>query len=152
VMVGYVDGSLNAEAFDENGFLRTGDLGSLDAGGNVTITGRKKDVIIRNGENISAQEIEEHLLCHPGVVDVAVVGLPHPRTGEMACAVVVADTAADPAADPVAQMTLPVLADFLRTRGLMVHKLPERLEIVERLPRSATGKVDKGELREKFGG
>ena len=87
--LGYVDASLDAAAFDDQGFLRTGDLGEVDPEGFVVITGRLKDVIIRNGENISALELEDVLLRHPDIVDVAVLGLPDARTGERVCAVVV---------------------------------------------------------------
>ncbi len=89
LMKGYLDSALDAAAFDEDGWFRSGDLGTLDAQGNVRITGRVKDIIIRNMENISAKELEDILFTHPKVADVAVVGLPDARTGERACAVVV---------------------------------------------------------------
>ena len=89
VTLGYLDAALDAAAFDEDGWFRTGDLGMLDAEGNLTITGRLKDVIIRKGENISAKEVEDLLFTHPKVADVAVIGLPDPASGERACAVVV---------------------------------------------------------------
>jgi acyl-CoA synthetase (AMP-forming)/AMP-acid ligase II len=88
VISGYLDPSLDAEAFDEDGYFRTGDLGRVDAEGYVSITGRLKDIIIRHGENISAKEVEDLLYAHPAVADVAVIGLPDPKTGERACAVV----------------------------------------------------------------
>ena len=88
VIRGYLDASLDAEAFDDDGYFRSGDLGIVDADGYVTITGRLKDVIIRHGENISAKEVEDLLYAHPAVADVAVIGLPDPKTGERACAVV----------------------------------------------------------------
>ena len=78
LMLGYLDASLDADAFDDEGYFRTGDLGTLDADGYVTITGRLKDVIIRKGENISAKEVEDLLYTHPKVADVAVIGLPDP--------------------------------------------------------------------------
>ncbi len=140
---GYVDPALDAEAFDPQGYLRTGDLGALDAGGYLTITGRLKDVIIRNGENISAKEIEDLLFLHPRVRDAAVVGLPDPRTGERACAVVVVDDPSDP-------LTLGDLTGFLRARDLMVQKLPEQLELVDELPRNPAGKVLKQDLRSRL--
>lgn len=143
VMLGYLDAALDAEAFDEDGWFRTGDLGRVDADGNVYITGRLKDVIIRKGETISAKEIEDLLSAHPQVAEVAVVGLPDPATGERACAVVVA---ADPADPP----TLDALGEYLRGTGLMVQKLPERLEIVPVLPRNPAGKVLKKELKETY--
>ena len=89
VMRGYLDSSLDADAFDADGYLRTGDLGRLDGAGNVAITGRVKDIIIRNMENISAKEVEDLLFTHPAVADAAVIGLPDARTGERVCAVVV---------------------------------------------------------------
>jgi acyl-CoA synthetase (AMP-forming)/AMP-acid ligase II len=140
---GYVDAGLDAEAFDEVGFLRTGDLGQLDADGYLVVTGRLKDVIIRKGENISAKEIEDHLAAHPEVRDVAVVGLPDSERGERACAVVVPR---DGAAPP----TLAELVAFLRARGLAAQKLPEQLELSAELPRNASGKVLKRELRERL--
>lgn len=145
VMRGYLDASLDADAFDEDGYLRTGDLGKLDEHGNVTITGRVKDIIIRNMENISAKELEDILFTHPKVADVAVVGLPDPRTGERACAVVV----------PKDQGDAPSLEDLcghLLGAGLMRQKLPEQLEVLDALPRNPTGKVLKYELRDRFKG
>ena len=97
LMLGYVDASLDAEAFDEDGYFRSGDLGNLDADGYIAITGRLKDVIIRKGENISAKEVEDLLFTSPQVADAAVIGLPDPRSGERACAVVVADGPGQPA-------------------------------------------------------
>jgi non-ribosomal peptide synthetase component E (peptide arylation enzyme) len=141
---GYVDAALDAEAFDEQGFLRTGDLGHLDADGYLVVTGRLKDIIIRKGENISAKEIEDHLAAHPKLRDVAVVGVPDAERGERACAVVVC---ADPAAPP----TLAELCAFLRARGLAAQKLPEQLELSAELPRNAAGKILKRELRTRFG-
>jgi acyl-CoA synthetase (AMP-forming)/AMP-acid ligase II len=137
---GYVDTSLNADAFDADGWFRTGDRGRIDAQGNVTVTGRIKDAIIRNAENISAMEIEEVLASHPGVVDVAVIGVPDERTGERVCAVVVGGD----------DLTLASLFDHCQARGLSKHKSPERLEIVDALPRNLTGKVLKHELRVRY--
>ncbi|MEZ5167545.1 MAG: fatty acid--CoA ligase family protein [Acidimicrobiales bacterium] len=101
VMLGYVDASLDAEAFDANGYYRTGDLGVIDADGYVVITGRLKDIIIRNGENISAKEVEDLLFAHPDVADVAVIGVPDARTGERVCAVVVPAGEAVPTVDSI---------------------------------------------------
>jgi acyl-CoA synthetase (AMP-forming)/AMP-acid ligase II len=137
---GYVDVALNDGAFDAQGFFRTGDLGVLDAEGHLRVTGRLKDVIIRKGENISAQEIENLLYEHPDVSEVAVVGVPDAALGEMCCAVVVPRNATRPPA-------LAELTAFLTKRGLMRQKLPERLEVVRELPRNANGKVDKRALR-----
>lgn len=139
---GYLDPSLDADAFDADGWFRTGDLGLVDDDGNVRITGRLKDLIIRNAENISALEIEGAVLRHPAVVDVAVIGVPDERTGERVCAVVV--TA------PGAEVDLPTVAGFCLDLGLPKQKVPERLEVVDALPRNTMGKVLKNELRSRF--
>ena len=145
VMKGYLDASLDADAFDEDGWFRTGDLGRIDAEGMVTITGRVKDIIIRNMENISAKEVEDILFSSPGVADVAVIGLPDARTGERVCAVVVP-------ADPADPITFDQVVAWCREKGLMTQKLPERLELVDALPRNPTGKVLKFALRDRFAG
>jgi len=143
MMKGYLDPELDVAAFDEQGWFRTGDLGKQDAEGNLVITGRLKDVIIRNGENISAKEVEDLLYQHPKVADVAVIGLPDERTGERAVAVV--QTAGD---EP---LTSTEMREFLTGEGLMVQKVPEQLEFLEVLPRNPTGKVLKHELRATYG-
>lgn len=144
-MRGYLDSSLDADAFDEDGFFRTGDLGRLDDRGNLIITGRLKDVIIRKGENVSAQEVEDLLITLPAVADVAVIGVPDPDAGERVCAVVAL-------ADPDGTLELPEVVDHLRAQGLMAQKLPEQLEVVPAIPRNATGKVLKHVLRDEFKG
>lgn len=141
--LGYVDASLDAHAFDAEGWFRTGDLGRIDNDGNVVVTGRIKDAIIRNAENISALEVEGVLASHPGVADVAIIGVPDERTGERVCAVVVAR--------PGAEVTLSSVFEHCQAHGLSKHKTPERLEIVDALPRNLTGKVLKTELRARFG-
>ena len=88
MMLGYVDADLDHEAFDDEGYLRTGDLGTVDAAGYVRITGRLKDVVIRNGENVSTAEVEVLLRAMDVVADAAVIGLPDARTGERVCAVI----------------------------------------------------------------
>jgi acyl-CoA synthetase (AMP-forming)/AMP-acid ligase II len=143
VCKGYLDSSLDAEAFDEDGWFRTGDLGVIDAEGYVRITGRLKDVIIRHGENISAKEIEDLLFTHAQIADAAVIGLPDPRTGERACAVLVLAEGED-------APTLSELFDFLTGKGLTRQKVPEQLEVVDVLPRNASGKVLKHELRSTY--
>jgi cyclohexanecarboxylate-CoA ligase len=143
VCSGYVDASLDGEAFTPDGWFRTGDLGVIDSEGYVKLTGRLKDIIIRKGENISAKEIEDLLYEHPAVADVAVVGVPDSERGERACAVVVLA--------PESAVTLDELTSFLRDHRLSAHKLPEQLEIVEALPRNPTGKVLKRELRANLG-
>ncbi|MFC0847709.1 class I adenylate-forming enzyme family protein [Streptomyces noboritoensis] len=146
VCQGYLDPVQTAEAFDAEGFLRTGDLGFVKPSGHLVLTGRLKDVIIRKGENISAKEIEDLLAAHPGVGDVAVVGLPDVSRGELVCAVVEQPPGAD-------ELTLASVTSYLREQGLSVHKLPERLEVVDALPRNETlRKVLKYRLRERFGG
>jgi acyl-CoA synthetase (AMP-forming)/AMP-acid ligase II len=141
--VGYVDPNLTRDAFDENGFFRTGDLGHLDADGYVVITGRLKDVIIRKGENISAKEVEDLIYEHPKVSDVAVIGLADPASGERVCAVV----ACHPGVDP---LTMDELRRHLLDRQLITRKLPEQLELVDALPRNSGGKVLKHELRARY--
>lgn len=138
VMLGYVDGSLDADAFDTNGYFRTGDLGVIDGDGYVTITGRLKDIIIRNGENISAKEVEDLLFTNPDIADVAVFGVPDERTGERVAAAIVAAGGAAP--------TVESIADFLRDKGLRTQALPERVDLLDALPRSPAGKVLKREL------
>lgn len=140
--LGYVDATLDADAFDADGWFRSGDRGRVGADGNIEVTGRIKDAIIRNAENISALEIENVLATHPGVADVAVIGVPDERTGERVCAVVVAHAGA--------VVTLAALFEHCRASGLSAHKAPERLEIVSALPRNLTGKVLKTELRSQF--
>ncbi len=140
---GYLDSSLDGDAFDVDGFFRTGDLGHLDDDGYVAITGRVKDIIIRKGENISAKEVEDLLFTHPKIDDAAVIGVPDPKSGERACAVVVPTDAEEPP-------TLEELFGFLKDEGLMVQKIPEQLEVVDTLPRNPTGKVLKHELRATY--
>jgi non-ribosomal peptide synthetase component E (peptide arylation enzyme) len=142
--VGYLDATLNT-AFTADGFFRTGDLAVLDAEGYLRITGRRKDVIIRKGENLSAKGIEDELAVHPGIADVAVVGVPDAESGERVCACVV------PRPD-VAAPTLAELREFMIGRGVMRQKIPEQLELVAELPRNATGKVRKDLLRQRLRG
>ncbi len=113
------------------------------AEGYVTITGRLKDVIIRHGENISAKEVEDLLYTHPAVADAAVIGLPDPRTGERACAVV--------ALADGASLDLAEVAAFLAGAGLRTQAIPEQLEVVDAVPRNPAGKILKHTLRERFG-
>jgi non-ribosomal peptide synthetase component E (peptide arylation enzyme) len=100
-------------------------------------------VIIRKGENISAKEVEDLLFTSPRIADAAVIGLPDPRSGERACAVVVP-------ADPDHPPTLADLFEFLKGEGLMVQKIPEQLVLLDVLPRNPTGKVLKHELRKQY--
>ena len=143
VCLGYLDASLDADAFDDLGWFRTGDLGVVDRDGFVSITGRLKDIIIRKGENISAKEIEDLLHGHPKVADVAVIGVPDDASGERACAVVI--TAGD------TPITMDEMTEHLLRANLSRHKMPEQLEFVDALPRNPTGKVLKKDLRVQFG-
>jgi acyl-CoA synthetase (AMP-forming)/AMP-acid ligase II len=138
--VGYLRAEDNADAYDENGFFRTGDIGVLTQDQCLIITGRKKDLIIRGGENLSAKEIEDALLEHAAIADVAVVAFPHERLGEgVGCFVVL---------KPGATLTQPAMADFLVGTGLAKQKIPERLEFIDALPRNFQGKVQKNVLRD----
>lgn len=141
--LGYVDRTLDAEAFDSDGWFRTGDLGSVDAEGRVHIEGRSKDIIIRNAENVSALEVEDVISRHPAVVDGAVVGMPDPRTGERVCAVLVLRSGY--------RITLPELVDYCSSvAGLARYKCPEQLVVVDQLPRNSMGKVLKETLRSEI--
>ncbi len=143
MMRGYLDSSLDADAFDEDGWFRTGDLGQQDEDGYLIITGRLKDIIIRNMENISAKEVEDLLFEHPQVGDVAVIGLPDERTGERVVAVVVTAEGQDP-------ISFEQMKEHLVAKGLRKQALPEQLEFMDILPRNPTGKVVKYELRDQY--
>lgn len=143
LMLGYMDAALDADAFDDEGRFRTGDLGRLNERNMLMISGRLKDVIIRKGENVSAKEVEDHLYSHPKVADVAVVGLPDPVSGERVCAVVVVRDRHDP-------LDFTEMTGFLEARGLMRQKVPEQLEIVTTIPRNPAGKILKRDLQERF--
>jgi len=142
--VGYLDPALNT-AFTPDGFFRTGDLGVQDEAGYLRITGRRKDIIIRKGENISAKGIEDVLAAHPAVADAAVIGLPDAERGERVCACV--ELRPDGAG-----LTLAQVRAFMEARGMMRQRIPEQLEILTELPRNATGKVRKDVLRARFRG
>jgi cyclohexanecarboxylate-CoA ligase len=143
-MLGYVDPTLDEDVFDAEGFLRTGDLGTVDSDGFVRITGRLKDVVIRNGENVGTAEVEELLRSHADVVDVAVIGLPDDRTGERVCAVVEIVAGSRP-------LDVASVGAYLEEAGLRRIAWPEQVEIVSSLPRNAAGKVDKAALRAAIG-
>ncbi|MEB3070131.1 AMP-binding protein [[Mycobacterium] vasticus] len=137
MLVGYLHSE--GPCFDGDGYFATGDLGRWVDGDYLLITGRLKDVIIRNGENISAREVEDILAGHPGIAEIAVVGLPDPRTGERACAVIVASGDAAP---DVAE-----LRDLLAERGVARFKAPEQVLVWDALPRNDAGKVVKQQIR-----
>lgn len=145
LMLGYLDPSLDADAFDDEGFFRTGDLGRLDARGNLVVTGRVADVISRKGENVSARDLEERLLTHPRIADVAVVGLPDADSGERVCAVVQPMVGAEP-------ISYPEMVDHLKGGDPINQELPEQLEIIDVMPRNPAGKVLKHLLRDRYKG
>lgn len=136
---GYTDPAQNDAAFAPGGFFRTGDFGRMTPEGALVVTGRKKDLIIRGGENLSPKEIEDALLSHPAIRDVAVIGIAHPRLGETVGACVVAE--------PGARPDVPALAGHLARLGFARQKCPEHVFLVEALPRTASGKVRKDQLR-----
>lgn len=141
MLVGYAHPEDDAQAFDADGYFRTGDLGRL-VDGYLEVTGRAKDIIIRNGENIAPKEIEDLLIGHPGISEVAIVGLPDPRTGERACAVIVTPTSPGPG---VAD-----LREFLTARGVARFKSPEQVIVWDTLPRSDAGKILKHRIRARL--
>ena len=130
----------NAKIFTKDGFFKTGDQARKDEFGNIWITGRIKDIIIRGGENISAVEIENLISVHPDIQDVAVVGMPDKILGERICAYIIPKPGKKPA--------LQEIVSFLKGRGASVLQLPERVELVAELPLTKVGKVDKKALRE----
>ncbi len=142
VFLGYVDATLDEKAFTPDGWLRTGDLGTLDAQGYVTVTGRRKDIIIRKGENISAKEVEDLIVEMPEIAQCAVIGVPDEQRGELMVAVCTRRSSARP--------TLADIAAHLAEAGLARQKFPERLEMVESLPMNAAGKILKVELRRRY--
>lgn len=128
----------NATAFTSDGFFKTGDLVRRLPSGHLIVEGRVKDVINRGGENVSAAELEEHLLTHPGIAAATVVGLPDERVGELVCAVIVAAAAGPP--------KLKELKAYLLERGLARFKHPDRLVVLDELPVTAVGKISKRDL------
>ena len=139
---GYLRRDDEEDAFTADGFFRMGDLARRVDGDYLEITGRAKDIIIRQGENIAPKEIEDILLDHPSIAEIAVVGLKDERTGERACAVIVPEGEATP--DPEA------LGAFLDARGVARFKWPEQVALQSELPRNAAGKVLKHVLQEQL--
>jgi non-ribosomal peptide synthetase component E (peptide arylation enzyme) len=139
MLVGYLHTDDETASFNGAGYFRTGDLGRWVDDDYLLVTGRIKDVIIRNGENISAREVEDILVGHPGIAEIAVVGLPDARTGERACAVIVPAGAGSP---DVAE-----LRAMLTAHGVAVFKAPEQVEIWAELPKNDAGKVVKQQIR-----
>lgn len=144
MLLGYRHPEDDVDSFDAAGFFRTGDLGRWIDDQYLIVTGRAKDVIIRNGENISAKEVEDLLADHPGIAEVAVVGLPDERTGERACAVIVPAGAARP--------DVASLLAFLERKGVAKFKAPEQVVIWDALPRNDAGKILKHQVREALMG
>jgi acyl-CoA synthetase (AMP-forming)/AMP-acid ligase II len=137
--VAYTDPDLTLEALGPDGWFRTGDIGHLDEDGYLTITDRKKDIIIRGGENISSQEVEGVLMRHPAVAEAAVVAAPDERYGERVCAFVVLR--------PRHELDLAEIGRHFQAAGVARQKTPERLELLAELPRTPAGKVRKPDLR-----
>ena len=129
-----------AALFTDDGFSRSGDLGRMDDDGYVRVTGRLKDIVIRGGLNISVRQVEDLLSAHPSVGGVAVVGMPDEQMGEKVCCYLVP-------AQGAARLTLNDVKHYLLGEGLAVQKVPERLEVVDALPMTATGKIQKHVLR-----
>lgn len=143
MLVGYLHEEDEAAAFDDDGYFRTGDLARRVDEAYLVVTGRAKDIIIRNGENISPKEIEDLLIGHPEIAEVAVVGLPDPRTGERAVAVIVPRTTLGRAGAP----DVASLAAFLIDRGVAKFKIPEQVVLTDSLPKNDAGKVLKHQIR-----
>ncbi len=138
--LGYLDAALNDGAFTTDGFFRSGDLAQFDYAGAIHIEGRIKDIVNRSGEKISTHEIENLLCEHPDVVEVAVVAGPDPDTGERGCAFVVTRDART--------LTLAEIQQFLAGREVARQKVPESMFVVDTLPKTASGKIQKFALRE----
>jgi acyl-CoA synthetase (AMP-forming)/AMP-acid ligase II len=145
LFAGYLDPRDNEGAFLDDGFFRMGDLGRMvtgdDGGRYIVITGRKKDIIIRSGENISPKEVEDVLADHPAVAEVAIVAMPSAVTGEKGCAFVIPH--------PGQSLDLPEIRRFLDAAGLARQKFPEHVVLVDDLPRVPSGKVRKDVLRQR---
>ncbi len=143
MMLGYADPAQNAEAHDDEGYFLTGDIGQRTSNNAILITDRKKDIIIRGGENISAKEVEDVLHDHPDIREAAVVAMPHERLGEGVCAYIVA-------ANDANGLDLESVARFADQAQLAKQKIPQHVVIVADLPRTASGKVRKDVLRRQI--
>lgn len=139
VCVGYLDPAATAEAFTADGWFRTGDLARRDPDGTIALVGRKKDIVIRGGENISTAEVEAVLEAHPGVRQAVAVGIPDDRLGERVCAFVVGDPAFD----------LEACREWFAARGVARYKTPERVIRIDAVPVLASGKPDRASLRDR---
>lgn len=131
----------NLQTFTSDGFFKTGDLAKIDESGTIMITGRIKETILRGGETISAVGIERLISAHPDVAEVAVIGMPDKEFGERICAYICLK-------EGVQSLSLQDLVAFLRNSGASVMQLPERLEIIDRIPLTGVGKADKKVLKE----
>lgn len=139
VCLGYLDPAHAARAFDAEGYLHSGDLAEIDDQNNIRIVGRRKDIIIRGGKNISPAEIENLLFRHPDVAEICIAGVPDDRLGQRICAFVVPR-------DVGRGVTLEALTGFLAARGMARFKHPEFLRLLGSLPRSVIGKVQRERL------
>jgi non-ribosomal peptide synthetase component E (peptide arylation enzyme) len=139
MLVGYLHSDDETESFDSEGYFRTGDLARWVDEDYLVVTGRAKDIIIRNGENISPKEVEDLLIAHPAIAEIAIVGVPDARTGERACAVVVATGERVPDIDD--------MRTLLIGEGLAKFKIPEQIVIWDALPKNDAGKVVKHQIR-----
>ena len=135
----YKDPERTRAVCSPDGWYSTGDLCVLDTENYVSVVGRKKDMIIRGGANISAREIEELLFTHPKIANVACVAMPDPVLAERVCAYVICQ--------PGATLTFDEMSDFLKTKRIAAWKLPERLEIRQEFPMTPSGKIQKYRLR-----
>ncbi|EEW1463321.1 cyclohexanecarboxylate-CoA ligase [Escherichia coli] len=141
VFMGYFDEpELTARALDEEGWYYSGDLCRMDEDGYIKITGRKKDIIVRGGENISSREVEDILLQHPKIHDACVVAMPDERLGERSCAYVVLKA-------PHHSLSLEEVVAFFSRKRVAKYKYPEHIVVIEKLPRTASGKIQKFLLR-----
>ncbi|HCB2749051.1 TPA: medium-chain fatty-acid--CoA ligase [Escherichia coli] len=141
VFMGYFDEpELTARALDEEGWYYSGDLCRMDEAGYIKITGRKKDIIVRGGENISSREVEDILLQHPKIHDACVVAMPDERLGERSCAYVVLKA-------PHHSLSLEEVVAFFSRKRVAKYKYPEHIVVIEKLPRTVSGKIQKFLLR-----
>ncbi|MFC7157654.1 AMP-binding protein [Halomarina halobia] len=143
LMVGYLGDDYNDEAFDGRWF-KTGDLAVVDEDGYIEITGRKKDIIIRGGENIPIKDVEDRLYEHPAIAEVAVVAMPDREMQEKGCAYVTVREGYE--------FTFEDMTEYLDEQGIAKQKYPERLEIIDEFPKTTSGKIQKNVLRERIAG